>query len=358
MKIGILTFFNVSNYGAIMQSWALQKFLTKQGHDVWFVNHVPKANEDTYWSIPFIWMGSVPRKIGKVVTLPLAMFLRALKIRKYKKFVKQFMKVDAVRDSVEGYDLIVVGSDQVWNYELTGGYDDFFWGNAPVRDKKPLYVAYAASVNQDSFDREDYVKRSLENFKVVSVREKSSVDLISRYTDKPVHFVSDPTYLVEREDWNDIIDPAQIPQEDYLLIYPVGNMPATLSIGRQMAKARGLKVIIMVSQMFLNQNSETHYFDSPQGFISKLSGAKVVVTSSFHGTILSTVFNKDFYSVRHIEDSNSRASSLLNYLGLQDRMVSCFEQCATCSPIDYKEVNNRIYQLRKESSDFLTSSLN
>lgn len=359
MKIGILTFYNVANYGAALQAWALSSFIKSLGHDVEFVNHTPPATADNFGSVlkNSLESNSIVKRIVKLLVLPVNLSLGLIKVKKYKKFVKKHLSENKYKDSVIGYDVVVVGSDQVWNYKLTGGYDDFFWGNAPYNGTKPKYIAYAASINQLTFDNEEYVRKSLRNFEAISVREEPAISLLSKYTDKDIVCVSDPTYLIDKDAWLEIINYALIPKGKYLLIYPVGNVEETIRIGKRIAEKRGLKVVMMMSQMTMKQNKESYFFDGPEGFISKLSGATVVVTSSFHGTILSTLFNKDFYSVKHEDGSNDRASSLLNYLGLKDRLVSSYEDCQNSAPIDYQKINSKIEMFRQVSADYLKDSL-
>lgn len=360
MKIGILTFYNVANYGAALQAWALKDFLMSHGHDVEFVNHTPRATADNFYSVlrnSIIGDCSVLKKVVKVFLLPINVSLGLIKISKYRSFVKRFLAENPVQDSIEGYDAVIVGSDQVWNYKLTGGYDPFFWGTADCKGTRPKHIAYAASVNLSNIEDEGFASKALSDFSAISVREKTAIPLLSKYTNKPIHFVCDPTCLVTREAWNKLIDKKLIPEEDYLLIYPVGNVEETIRIGKRIAKERGLKVVRMMSQISMRQDKDTYFYDGPEGFLSKISGAKVVVTSSFHGTILSVIFNRDFYSIRQNAGSNDRALSLLTYLGIEGRLVSSYEQCRECAPINYNEVNSKIDAFRDLSADFLTKSL-
>lgn len=357
MKIGILTFYNVCNYGAVMQAWALSMALKKQNHSVSLVEYTPTKNKNNCIETNYCSVGSSIVKTIKYIVLPIMAFMKAIKYMKYKKFIKNELSITPINDKNKIYDTIVVGSDQVWNYKLTGGYDDYFWGNTKYKINANKWITYAVSINQNSFTDEEYVRKSLSNFKVLSVREKQSIKLLSSFTDKKIHHVCDPTYLLDKNDWLKIIKINKIPKTPYVFIYPVGNMKTVIEIGRRLAIDKKLNYYILVSNMFLKQDNHTKYFSDPYDFISLLYGAKYVVTSSFHGTILSTLFNKDFYSISHVEDSNERMLSLLDYLNLKDRLIDNYAAIKNTKNINWNSVNTNIEKFRKLSLDYLYKSI-
>ena len=357
MKIGILTFHYAYNYGALMQAWAMKEFLKTKGFDVEFVNHKNKAIEK-YYSIydwKYIKSKSVIRLLIKISLYPFILIARFLRYRKFEAFIKQEFPINLKRDNIDCYDILIVGSDQVWNYELTDGFDAYYWGNINPNNK--IYIAYAVSMNMNNFKQKDEVGRFLNNFSAISVREKSLQNQLSILTNKKIELVSDPTLLITFSMWNKIIRRKSIKDKEYVLAYPLRDSKEVIVIAQQLASRNKVHLSIISGGVNSNVLQKQKIFASPYEFITLIANSNKVVTSSFHGTILSIIFNKDFYSIRAKDKNNVRIESLLEILGLSDRLINSYEEALSLPTINYAEVNKKLEKLRNHSTQYLLSSI-
>ena len=359
MKIGILTFHYAYNYGALMQAWALKEFLTLNGYEVDFVNHKNENVVKSYciYDARYLRSDSKLAFIIKLLLYPLKVILRLIKYKKFESFISKEIPENDNVDDISTYDVLIVGSDQVWNYELTGGFDDFYWGKIRNHDNQ-RYIAYAVSMNLYHLDHKEEIRNLLANFYHISVREQNLVDLLSTLTPKHIALVSDPTLLINKDTWEKLIVTKHVPKKNYILSYPIRDAKNVNYIVRQISNKERKPYYIIRGEAYLKFSSVEKNMESPYGFISLIANADMIITSSFHGTILSIIFNKQFYTIRCKDKNNVRVESLLNMLGLNNRLVSSYEEIVSKNiPIDYESVNLRLKDLKKISVDYLLTSI-
>jgi len=264
----------------------------------------------------------------------------------------------AIRDSLKRYDLkaVVVGSDQVWRaqYIPEGCIDNFFLDF--VEDDTIQKVSYAASfgVNQweDDASRER-IKEMLQRFNAVSVRERSAVDVCRDtfgYHDA-VH-VLDPTMLISADLYKDMASPSQKKtQEKVVLSYLLDRQPAD-EVARA-ALGNDYKSEILTSD-------DIGTVDLPH-WLRAFIDADFVITDSFHGTVFALIFQKQFISIVNHDRGADRFYSLLEQLGLENRMIDGADtqrsEALVAEPIDYEQVSGKLDQLRKHSLGFLSTAL-
>lgn len=360
MKIGILTFHCAHNYGAVLQCYATQEFLKSKGHDVEIINYCPEYLLRPYrlFDKSYISRGGVKRIFKNIVQEIIIFPTRYTRWRVFQRFInhrlslsKPFKDLSSIPDS---YDVYIVGSDQIWNPKITCGFDEVYFCNFSFQKEKKRYVAYAASMESESLPVEThsfYIER-LKRFDAISVREKNLQELLSPLADKSIEHVLDPTLMIPSNVWNQFITPSSR-KEKYVLVYQVMPDENTLRIARDLACQ--LKAGIIVVGAWVSFYERSNYNDaSPEEFINLVKNAACVVTTSFHGTAFSVILNRPFYTLT--QGWNIRSSSLLEKLGLLDRMISP-TSTPIFSEIDYSDVNVKLDILRKESQDFLTSTL-
>lgn len=323
MRIGILTFHAAHNYGAVLQCYALQTFLQSKGDDVSVIDYRNPKLLDFYKCF------RKERFLRKNLLLMVWNLCRELYYYRRRKqrydsfthFIETQLKLVGV-DTIENnpFDVIIVGSDQVWNTRLTRGFDQYYWGEFK-RPPKTRLVTYAASM-QDNWPKEQdgIIAEKLQNFYKISVREVSLAQKLHGLTGLCIQNVVDPTLLLSPDDWERIAVKPQVPNH-YLLLYQVDNSSRNEEIAQNVAAKYSLPIVHLSADV-VKDNSSSVCSASPAEFVGLFLYADFVICSSFHGTVFSLLFEKKFYSVRLEKNKNARVESLLSQLGLIDRFIS------------------------------------
>ena len=363
MKIGILTFHCAYNYGAMLQCYALQEYLSDCGIDVSVIDYRPS------------YMESLPPKLsGGHISLchPIRSFKRIFRqlpalSRKYEShraFEKEYYRLTStcrscdelgrlIADSL--FDYIIIGSDQVWNSRINGA--DPIW-YADVPDVSGVrFVAYAASAGDAVGNEVERIRKSLSAFVSVSVREKDLSDRLKEVSgSESMPVVADPVILAEQSVWEKMAG-----REDnkdgrpYILVYQGQCNDAVYEIARHLAEKYGADIIS--ADYYLNSFARglSHTEVGPDGFVSMVRNALCVVTTSFHGAALSIVLHTPFYVVGYTKES-SRCTQLLERAGLSERMISPADRPDTVE-MDFTASEQHLDAQRKESRDFLNKTL-
>lgn len=376
-KIGILTFHKSINYGSVLQAWALQDIIEKKGYNVEIIDYEPQAYKSLYhifksptslWRIKF-----------NLRQLPLSGVL-LYQSKRFCKFRKRCLHLSEkkynvhsdLHDMVEKYDVIVCGSDQIWNINA---YDCDLAYFLPVAYKGQK-VAYAVSVNTTKFTEkkcDDVLRWYIWDFDYISIRETSGAEKISRFIDKKKNIttVLDPTLLHKKEDFDNICSKRLI-NNDYIFLYNVwscddaADAAVTLSAKLNLPVYTTLMTRDKSSICKLEKKGiqvEKH-FTSPQDFISLIKNASYVVTDSFHGTAFSIIFEKNFVCIndRHKDGSfknDERLESILLSLRLKDRYIT--KEQVIAFPIEhhinYAEITPRRMKLVNYSLEWLFNAI-
>ena len=320
MRIGILTFHCAHNYGAVLQCYALQIYLQKRGHDVYVIDYRPEIITNVYkW---FQAHRFFRKNLYKIFAEILLLRGRKRRYNNFNQFIETELRLAPVETiNKDPYDLILVGSDQVWNFNITGGFDKFYWGDFshPAHSK---VASYAASMHDKWTEKESReIILKFRNFYKISVREiQLSNKLIEITGRKDIVHVVDPTLLLTCDDWRKVAIPPKMKNE-YLLLYQVeGKNERTEKIANEISKQRNLKIVRLFT--FADFGTSLKVLScSPFEFIGLFVNASFVVCSSFHGTIFSLQFRKPFLSVRMNVGKDNRVENLLEPLGLSDHFV-------------------------------------
>jgi hypothetical protein len=344
MNIGILTFHHTTNYGATLQAYALSKFLEGQGHQVEFINYQPKMAVKVYRDV--LYFKAKKKEIPG----------NLLKDMKMRWFVKKHMKVnrhvyskpESLKKGCFHYDVVIVGSDEVWNINSFRGYDmSYFLDFLDDRTKK---ISYAASFGHTTSltKLKESISHSISKFDRVSVRDVNSLRLIQSECGTSAEKVLDPTFLV---DFRPIIKEHKL--QKYILVY--GEIPDSLI--RQIKEYSDRQNFLIVSVGYTNKIADiNHLGASPEEWLSYFEGASYVFTSFFHGTIFSILFKKPF-TVFSTNQKIQKLSDLLSDLNLVDRIYASTTNSINFNKIDYKLVFEEIDKKVLFSKAFLLESL-
>lgn len=360
MKIGILTFHCAHNYGAVLQAYGLQEYLKSQGHEVHIIDYRPEYLTRIYRrnGICHLITKSIVKTCAKLLSEPFLFKIRRNTWDKFDQFINSRLDLAPyAKEELDKYDVIVAGSDQIWNARLTGGtLDNVFLGEG-IQTK---VISYAASARLGSIDsaQMEYLRKSFKNFAAISVREYTLKEILQPLTSKPITTVLDPTLLAGRAIFDKIAERPNIPHK-YVFIYNISYYRQTRNIATDIAQQIGGSVIELISSLRIrirHRNMQLVYAVSPEEFLGLIKHAACVVTTSFHGTALSLCFQRPFYAVRQGKGIDSRYESLLNKLNLQHRLISMnarpkFEE------IDYSPVNKLLSQEIGISKEFIEKAI-
>lgn len=351
MKIGILTFHYAYNYGALFQAVSLFDYLASLGHEVYMIDY---HNQEIIKSYTIYPSTASNKNFRFYLTLCLRMLMRMLRFHNFRKFIDQNLKTINPCD-IQELDCVVVGSDQVWNTKLTNGYDSYYWGDFPFEGR---IFSYAASMNAVTLTDEDKknISKRLANFKSISVRETAMLQMLSPITDKKLSLVLDPTMLNDTTYWQNRCE-EKYSNEKYVLAYPLRDGNTVLAIAKAIADKKKCKLKIIKGDTGWNPFTNTYNTAGPQDVLSLINGAEFVVTSSFHGTALSILLKKQFYTIKCKDGNNVRTDSILNLLHLKDRMIENVSEIDVSATINYSNVEEILNIEREKSRTFIKNSL-
>lgn len=359
MKVGILTFHNAFNFGAILQTYATSELVKSYGHEAEVINYHNQAVDKYYDKYRFS-ISKLPRNIKYVIAYLFSCFFFRRKERKYKLFIENFLNLSLHGfyepfDKLNGYDVVLIGSDQLWNKGITGGIDPIYWG-AFVLDKNSRKVTWSVSMNDYDYsqDQLEQIQKYLNGLDKISVREPKSRQFLSKLTDHPILVTLDPTLLISSEQWERICKPVN--ERNYIAMYAVKDYDETYECARIIAKEKGLKVIVIKAYCGARLSKSLKQDCGPVEFLSYLYSANYVVTSSFHGTVFSILFKKDFTCVVPKGVENVRTESLLNSLGLSDRIGNATSMM-TSQSIEYNKVMDKLDLYKSDTYSFISDVL-
>ncbi|MFI3288288.1 MAG: polysaccharide pyruvyl transferase family protein [Rikenellaceae bacterium] len=347
-KVGILTFHRAHNYGAVLQCYALQEVLKAMGCDVVVIDfrqrQIERGSLPFSWA-QFLWCSVRPRAMFKYLR---AMPQRRRDKRLFSSFRERWIDLSprCNRDSMPmDKDLYIIGSDQLWGLHCTGGLEPVYFGDFS-RNATSSVVGYAISSNSDSIesiDKErllDYTAR----FKNLSFRESLISQQVSEKCGCASRVDIDPTLLAEPSTWENMLNHSWA-EERYVLLYEVRYNPTDKNLLRR--KADELAQSLGCSVVDLSQISY-----SVEDFVSLFKYAQCVVTSSFHATVFSLIFETPLQAVRLGDGHDGRYESLLKALGAEDMLVD-MNFTPQRIEVNYKDVKERLAALRENSMAYL-----
>lgn len=364
MKIGILTFHRAENFGATVQVLALQEFLTANNHAVEIIDYRCKAIEKWYslTDLTFFFKRknvfvSLKIFIDRLLTLA----LRLKQKQKFNDFWNKHLKISkevfGKVESISKYDICICGSDQIWNPYVTAGFDPMYFlkFTMPAGAKKIAYAASSEGSHYPIFkEKEAIIRNYFHDFNAISVRESSLSQELQQYTEKKIEVVVDPTLLQEKEFYKRIlVDPRR---RSFVLVYHLYESDLATEVAKQIAEKEGLDVIhIHAGFLPFLKSSDTHIQDaSPSEILGYINYADYVVTTSFHGTVLSVILEKNFYVID--KGHNQRQRDFLSLAGLESRFISTSENLLI-EEINYSSVANKLYPSIRDSKRFLLDNI-
>ena len=360
-KIGILTFHCAHNYGAVLQTYATQMLLKQEGYEAEVIDYRPDYLVKPYriFDSSRLFGKSLGSTLRHFVSEALLFPARMKRYRTFERFISsKFELSERVTSAVdmEKYGSVLIGSDQVWNRRITGGqFDPMYFGGDP---SKTRFIADAVSMESDFLSAEDaeYIKGKLSNFAALSVRESQLASLLNEKCGADVGHIQDPVIQVDPKVWDDLAAPS-VKARPYILVYRLRDHESINPFVRRLASDMSADIIEVNPfpdgrKLFRSRQSE-----SVEDFLGLIKGASCVVTTSYHAVLFSTIFSRPFYCFRFGAGQDTRQSSFLSSVGLEDRMFPLGADVPQKKECDFTQASERLEQMRRQSAGFILDSL-
>lgn len=353
MKTGILTLPLHCNYGGILQAYALQEFLRKEGHEVTVLDRQRNVADE---------------RLGARLYRTLCQKVMHRNMQRYihthLHCTAPLRSEEALATAATGLEALIVGSDQVWRPEMIKGVEtNYFLDFAPPACRR---IAYAASFGTDRWqapqEMTDRIRPLLTRFQAISVREEEGVGLCQEVFGQKATQVCDPTLLFDRSFYEKLLPEKGQSPDDALFYYLLGDKGANRRLVQQLAEKMGRQPYTVNAEREVHLGKFTFaHFPTPDRWLEGFSRAGFVVTDSFHGAVFALLFNKPFVVLKNLSGGLSRITSLLQRYGLPSRLMEREELIsATPEPLlslPYEMINQRIAEDRKRASEFLRHAL-
>ncbi len=348
MKVGVLTFHRASNYGTALQAFAMIEALRALGYDAELIDYRPDYTECTLVERKLRDARNIRTVASILVNRIIYGAAMGKKYQRFENFCGTFRCGDTICKTMEDvahaaqhYDVILSGSDQLWNENITGSDLTYFLPFA-----HPRKVSYASSFGVAMLGkaRKAVIAPLLQDFAAISMREETACGMVRDLlatADKapPVMRVPDPTLLLTAEAWRRYCHPGfALPEQDYILTYYMIETPVLRAITRRLQQTTGLPVVnLKPSKRQMLQHEGINLTDAgPAEFLSCYAGARFVVTNSFHGAVFGINFGVPMYvaplPVSVAGEVNSRLTDLLTWYGLSQRWITSASEAEKVDP--------------------------
>jgi Polysaccharide pyruvyl transferase. len=363
-KVGILTFHNSDNFGALLQTFGTVKSVEKLGVNPEVINYHSPNKKGMYT----VFHLNLKKSIKSNLRMLMNVLVKRKKYLNSENFrastlhisgdpISQFSELQEIQ---KNFSRVIVGSDQVWNYMNTKFDKRYFLDFVDDSGKKVAYAASFALNNIENRYRADYSKL-LDSFKYISVREARGKEIVHDLTGKSAVQTVDPTLLLSKQEWQffSSVPNVKKTKRNYVLLYTIGMDHHSFKIAKKISKEQGLKLLIIATGFKDYFKGVKAVNPTPNEFVDLFSRSEYVVTNSFHGLVFSIIMNKRFIcSLDKQKANNSRQLSLLDSLNLNERL--CFDGELIYeyeSSIDWDFVNYTLERERERSLEFLRTAI-
>jgi len=351
-KIGIVTIHSDFHYGAALQAFALNTVLSDK-YNSEIIDY--RKNPTNLPEFSFVKMLIYHLASWKRSRRFIAFLENSVSKQRYKN------EASIIQGFKGDYDVIVTGSDQVWNpiYSGINRLNPVFFSAFAPQDKYKK-ISYASSLGNYTYNEEEkaVVKCWLSEYSHISTREVFGQKQLEAILGKKIEVTLDPTLLLRKEEWIRVARAVKL-KHKYVLVYNVGNSIVIDSeYARKIADENGWKVVFMSVRLTKDKNIDINIpHCGPAEFVWLFNNAEYIVTSSFHGVAFSINLEKNFINVYNPK-SPQRIDMLLNSVGLEDRTVKSIEDLQLVKrEINYQQASIQLDRLRKESYDYLINAI-
>ncbi len=348
-KIAILNFsYSQTNFGAVLLAYAMENTFKKLGYEATNITYNPHG----FSMLKTIWF-----------TLP-AFYKFTIFKYEFLNTTRPFWNGEKLSQLNKDFDTFVFGSDQIWRYAYFHKFYRSYFGAFADNSKK--LISYAASFGKDKWDEapEDItkeIKKLLERFSAISVREDSGVDICKNIFWLEATHVIDPTLLLDAEDYAPIHKNCklQLPSKPYLAYALFDTNDEIQKDLEDFAKNFNLLPKYINAVYFSFFGKRKRIYNSPAEWLLYIKNCDFFITDSFHSVAFAIIHKKQFACTMNKSRGNARFESIARQLGLEDRMVTSVKEAKALynTPIDYDKVYEKLNFARKTAIDFLKIAL-
>ncbi|MBE6976537.1 MAG: polysaccharide pyruvyl transferase family protein [Ruminococcaceae bacterium] len=361
MKIGIVTFHRANNYGAVLQAYALQQAVAREGRHCEIVDYRnPNIEPDTRLFADF--HGNLKKLAGRIANQP----IRLARKKVFDTFLKERLTMsrsytaETVAEADACFDSFIFGSDQIWNGALTGNDRNYLGAFVSENRKRNAYAASFGETQIPEEARESYQKE-LSAFQNLSVRESSGQQRLLELIGKDARLVTDPVFLLDKGQWQGLASARKTPEKYIFLYHLQGKSTKIMEYAQYLSRKTGLPIVEFQAWVKLRKgNVKPVFAGAPEDFLALIQNATYVVTDSFHATAFSVIFEKAFWSgiSPNKEAKDTRVGNLLLELGLSDRLLpkDSADWRYTNKP-DYTATRECLNRMMEDSRRYISSVL-
>lgn len=363
MKIATITFHCSYNYGSALQTYALQKYLEMKGHNVKIIDFVLESDFEHYK----LFRTKLYKDNFKYIIADILYLNKNIRRKKsFERFSKKHLKLTDKRytthsdmnDLNKEFDAFICGSDQIWNLDCTNGIVPAFF--LDFVDDSKIKFSYAPSIARLKFDNAglEGLSKYLDRLDFISVREKSTIPMLKKITNKEVTDVIDPTMLLLSDDYKEIMENTEVDGK-YIFLYFIEINKKIIEYSNKLSEEKNLKIVYFTKRKILSiKNGINAYGISPEKWLSLIKNSEYVVTNSFHATVFSILFKKKFTTFAPV-DSYSRVTDLLEKLDLDSRIHKNESSLSEIdNDIDYENAFSKLNKLKEDAEQYLAKALN
>lgn len=359
VRIGLVTFHRSKSYGAGLQAFATVEFLKDNGYEVQLIDYT-NPYEQRSQKLFYSENG----KLDGYIKAFLKDFIFGKKYYAYKSYhefykyfpltKEKYTSADAL-ENVE-YDVLIAGSDQVWNKDITNGLDRVMllqFGKAKRR------ISVASSMGSIVLNEEDksIFQGALQAFTSISIREEFGKKQLCSLTDKKIKVLMDPTFFFGKDEWIRKLGSKSKfynSGHNYILTFFVTHNNGYRERVQQYADFLKIPIWSMQPTLIKRTNCEKSILGATtEDLIALIAGAALVITDSFHGVAMSLNLQRDFVAFKNVENP-VRVETLLNKLDIKNRLdMKPAEYCK----IDYKAINEKLFPLCEDSKRWVIEAI-
>lgn len=378
-NVGILTFHCANNYGAMLQAYGLKRYLQSRRIRTDIVRYEPAYMTGRHWWFPYLPIRGFKGKIWEILNM-LSGFLAHMRVRKDFSRQRRNMNrfrfrhlIDKRKHRVlfEGgltrlpYRYYVVGSDQIWNPDITCGLRRAYFGAFDNKQKKKV-ISYAASFGSSALDSK-YDREFAEligHVDAVSVREEEAVPYVEKLCGREVTAVLDPVFFLEKEDWRKVeTDPER---RGFIFLYITEKNDQMTEYARRLSCDTGLPVVeVRATMVGAAADFEVDHGAGPSEFLGYIDKADLVVSNSFHAVAFCIIYQKKFLAFAH-SNLGARVRNILGIHGLMEKLYDVLDHDGIDwqrareqmdAPVDWDEVRRKTKEQTKLAGDFLMKNI-
>lgn len=369
-EAGILTFHCADNFGAMLQTYGLKTYLCRIGIETDVIRYEPPYMTGRYWLFPYIpsqWRKGIAAGIRDMLgrfQVHLGMGRVFFRRRKNMRRFRSAYLVDRRQPALLSVRSLgrlsrqyyIVGSDQIWNPEITFGLREAYFGAFKSKNKKKV-IAYGASFGGEALSAEydGEFSRLIKHVDAVSVREGEGIPYVKRFYEGSVTSVLDPVFFLERESWEKIEKTPD--QKGYILVILTERNSELIDYVRELSGKTGLAVIeVSAGTWALGEGFPVDSSAGPSEFLGYIHEADYVVSNSFHAIAFSIIYQKRFLAFAH-SSRGVRIRNILRIHGLEDRLWEGGAGAEIDAGVNWDEVRRRTEENAALSGAFLQKEI-